>query len=59
MFSFDKSRRKKRTRKRKTTTKMMTMKKDENNEFSGPSSLTHFGPVQDTDRERGGTRALF
>jgi hypothetical protein len=32
---------------------------DENNEFSGPSSLTHFVPVQDTDRERGGTRALF
>jgi hypothetical protein len=38
---------------------MMTMKKDENNEFSGPSSLTHFVPVQDTDRERGGTRALW
>jgi hypothetical protein len=30
---------------------------DENNEFS--SSLTHFVPVQDTDRERGGPRALF
>jgi hypothetical protein len=32
---------------------------DENNEFSGPPSLTHFIPVQDTDRERGGPRALF